>query len=561
MEPQNRRMFLTRSGGAALAGTLAAGRPIGAQQPDTKQSQRSFAPPSRKVIYNWDGAPHGYSDFPQSLDQFLDKTFAPLKDTQVGALFWCVGEHEATWNSRNLPIVGDSQQRVYRSARSMRHNESIRAMIERGENPFAAMVERGHELGIDVFVSIRMNDNHFLGLQLDEMPDAELEGLTQLRKDHPEWCLGSEQAPPWFAASWNMAVPEVREHRFQYIREALAQADWDGVELDWQRHGFHLPADDSWRLRYALTDLQRAVRQHTDGIGHQRKRPVAVAVRVATTLESCRHIGYDLETWIQEGLCDIITAGGGAGSDPGIEVEDFLKLIEGTPIQFYGGFDGGFWGTHAGLRPYQDWQHDWFRGTAQGYWARGAHGMYVFNWHANERTRRELLTQIGGPDTLRGTNKVFAAIHRHVRRSGDWARADLNDRIHGQTPVALHRTLSGAGPVFRIGIFDDAPRESVEQRLKQIDLRIKLEHFSSTDQVHVALDGRTLSQPDVRNAPAEDPDNPSDVDESSWLVWRLDPADAGPGEHRVQVRLLKRDPRIRPPLIVQHVEFQVQYHS
>lgn len=45
------------------------------------------APPRYRIIYNWDGAPHMYSDYPQSVDQFLDKTFAPLVDTQVDALF------------------------------------------------------------------------------------------------------------------------------------------------------------------------------------------------------------------------------------------------------------------------------------------------------------------------------------------------------------------------------------------------------------------------------------------------------------------------------------------
>ncbi|MCH2213130.1 MAG: hypothetical protein MK110_17630 [Fuerstiella sp.] len=561
MRPQNRKTFLSRSPGGVLAASLVFLHCLTAQSAEQRSQQRRPAPPQYQVIYNWDGAPHGYSDFPQSLEQFLDKTFAPLKETQVEALFFCVGEHEATWNSESLPTVGDNQHRVYSSANAMRHNENIRAMIERGENPYAAMVRRGHELGIDVYVSIRMNDNHFRGLQLDELSNADLDGLTQLRRDHPEWCLGADQAPPWFAASWNMAIPEVREHRFEYIQEALALADWDGVELDWQRHAFHLPADDAWRLRYVLTDLQRAVRQHTSRIADKRNKPFPVAVRVATTLESCRHIGYDLETWIREDLCDIITAGGGAGSDPGVEVENFLNLVQGTPVRFYGGFDGGFWGTHDGLKPRDEWQRDWFRGTSQGYWARGAHGMYVFNWHANERTRRDLLTQIGSQQTLRGTNKVFSAVHRLIRDTGDWARADLHDRINGETPVALYPTLTADGPVFRIGIFDNVSQGSSAQRLQQIDLRIKLDHFVSSDRVQVKLDGLTLGQPDIRNAKAEDPLNPSDVDESSWLVWPLDPAAAEPGIHQVQVRLQKRDPRIRPPLVVQHVEFHVKYDS
>ena len=139
--------------------------------------------------------------------------------------------------------------------------------------------------------------------------------------------------------SWNMAIPEVKEHKLSYIREACLQADWDGVELDWQRHPFHVPENYGYRLRYALTDLQRAVRRMADDIAEQRGRPFYVAARVATTLESCRNIGYDVERWAEEGLADIIIGAGGSGTDPGFEVGEFKALTEGTNIRLYGGFD------------------------------------------------------------------------------------------------------------------------------------------------------------------------------------------------------------------------------
>ena len=43
-------------------------------------------PPDYRIIYNWDGAPHGYSPAPQSMEEFLEKVYAPLEETQVGAL-------------------------------------------------------------------------------------------------------------------------------------------------------------------------------------------------------------------------------------------------------------------------------------------------------------------------------------------------------------------------------------------------------------------------------------------------------------------------------------------
>ena len=131
-------------------------------------------------------------------------------------------------------------------------------MLERGEDPIRAIVDRGHEMGLHVYASVRMNDNHFDGMRPDEMASSDHGELTRLRVEHPEWLLG-ERTSEWFALSWNFAVPEVREHRLAHVEELCERYDWDGVELDWQRHAFHLPRDEAYRLRYVLTDVQRAV--------------------------------------------------------------------------------------------------------------------------------------------------------------------------------------------------------------------------------------------------------------------------------------------------------------
>ena len=188
--------------------------------------------------------------------------------------------------------------------------------------------------------------------------------------------------------------------------------------------------------------------------------------------------------------------------------------------------------------------------------------MYVFNWHANERIRRDLLTRIGDSQTLKRTDKVFAAVHRLVApHDGKWGGADLHDRILGETPVTLYRTLTDEGPSFHVSIHDHVVQEAKAGRLKSVDLRIELQKFSPADRVQVILDGKTLGEPAVRTAAREGAHKPSDVSQNSWLVWPLDPHKAEQGAHEVQIRLLKRDPRIKPPLVVQSVEFHVSYTS
>ena len=530
-----------------------------ARPTDSPTRAQRQPPPPYRIIYNWDGAPHEYSQYPQSMEQFLDKVYAPIRDTQVGALFWCLGTHEATWPSEALEMVGASMGRVYDTVRSMRDAENIRAMLDRGEDPYGAMVARGRELGVHVFASIRMNDNHFWGLSVEDMPDTVRYGLTRLRKDHPEWCLGDD-APGWSATSWNMAVPEVREHILRLITEACHLAEWDGVELDWQRHALHLPAEQQYRLRYTLTDLQRAVRTMTDEIAKERGRPFPVAVRIATTLEGCRRVGYDIETWAKEGLCDIVVPGGNSGTDPTVEVEAFKELFDGTGIQLYPGYD--FHGRQEARRliSTQEWRVAWFRALSAGFWDRGADGIYIFNWHANAVMRRPELTTTGDPATLRRTDKVYSAVYgEKAPRTSLRVGADADDRIYGDTPVALYRTVTGDGPRFQVPVYDHVGEEASAGVLDRVELHIELEHYSTQDEVQVTLDGEQLGAHVVRNATAEDLDSPSDVDENSWLVWRLAPERADYGPHEVQVKLVKRDPRLRPPLVVAQVDLHIRY--
>ena len=372
-------------------------------------------------------------------------------------------------------MVGDTVGRVYGTVRSMRDTENLRAMLERGEDPYTAMVDRGRELGIDVWNSIRMNDNHFWDIDsLEAMQTSKSQGLTDMRRQHPEWCLGDD-APNWCTTSWNMAIPEVREHKLDLIEQACRLADWDGVELDWQRHAFHLPGKHEYRLRYALTDLQRAIRRMTDAIAEERGRPFPVAVRVGATLEACRNIGYDIETWANEGLCDIIIGGGNSGTDPCFETEEFLSLVEGTNILVYPGYDFESRQAANRLIPHSEWRNWWFAAMSQGHFERGAHGIYAFNWHAGATTRRESLTSIGSPETLRRKNKAYTAIQRSIANNPLREDAERDDRLYGEVPVTLYRTLTHDGPTVNIPVYDD-----VETEAASVQLLIELEHFSPT---------------------------------------------------------------------------------
>ena len=65
----------------------------------------------------------------------------------------------------------------------------------------------------------------------------------------------------------------------------------------------------------------------------------------------------------------------------------------------------------------------------------------------------------------------------------------------------------------------------------------------------------------IQQLAEDDPNDPADVSENKWLVWTLDAEQAAKGDHQVKVILVNRDSRIRPPLIVNHLEIHVRYEG
>jgi hypothetical protein len=510
-------------------------------------------PPKYQIIYNWDGDLHAWDEVPQSTESFLSTVFAPVQDTQVGVLSWCVDGYAARWDSQVAELEGDVLEGRYDSAASYRLAENIRLALERGEDPNRALVQRARELGLHAYASIRMNDNHFGGAQLADLADLRHPEVTQTRRQHPEWLLG-EQTSEWFALSWNLEVPQVRDHRLAYIEKVCRHCDWDGVELDWMRHPFHLPQDDAYRLRYVLTDMQRSVRQLADDIAALRGRPFYVTARVASSLEMCRQVGFDLPVWIEEGLVDILIPAGAAMTDPSIDVGAFRDLCRGTDVLVYPGLDGGLANPRLSVPEMYRIDEAITRAIAANYHAAEADGIYLFNWFADARARRELLTTIGSPQTLQRRDKTYAATHRVVVRQGEWRGAYRIDRLLGEVPVRLKSTRTGEGPTITIQVADDLQRDAPER----LELRLRLEEWVAGDAVCLMWNGAELPDPEIRYIPALPPSF-ARVSDAVWQCYSLRPDQVPAGIQKAQVVLRQRNDKMAGDIVLTDVELAIHF--
>ena len=107
-------------------------------------------------------------------------------------------------------------------------------------------------------------------------------------------------------------MPEVRQH-YHSIVEELVSFGVDGVELDFFRHPAFFRREEAFTNRYLMTDFIRRCRASLDAAGAARSPPtrLQLVLRVPDSIALCLSLGLDVGAWIDEGLVDIVAAGGG----------------------------------------------------------------------------------------------------------------------------------------------------------------------------------------------------------------------------------------------------------
>lgn len=114
-----------------------------------------------------------------------------------------------------------------------------------GGDLVADFVAHCRKVGVDPFISLRLNDYHlveFLDTPAGKVPPSVSEiAIDRFRREHPQWRLKKVDSPykrinP--ARDYNVmnfAEPQVRERFLAFVKEICAY-DIDGLEIDFMRH-------------------------------------------------------------------------------------------------------------------------------------------------------------------------------------------------------------------------------------------------------------------------------------------------------------------------------------
>jgi hypothetical protein len=164
------------------------------------------------------------------------------------------------------------------------------------------------------------------------------------------------------------------------VQEVLDAYEVDGLEYDYLRwcHLFH-PGEGAAHAPL-LNDFTRQTRKLLDEAAQRRGcGRLLFGVRVPQILGECEYLGFDLATWIQEGLIDYVVPSDFMHTDTNLRTEDFVRLTEGTDCQVYPAIhprismDGP--NEHYRLMNLAN-----FRAAAQNFYAFGAAGLSPYNY-------------------------------------------------------------------------------------------------------------------------------------------------------------------------------------
>lgn len=230
-------------------------------------------------------------------------------------------------------------------------------------------VERCKEVGINPWISIRMNDCHWSFTETSVMrSEFYYEALEK------GWVLGDEYG--YYRICFNYKIPEVREKMLSYIREQLLRYDVYGLELDYLREVkyFRDMTDNLEECLSAMTEFISSVRELTKEISLIHGHEIKLLVRLPRDLEQCKKLGFDAEVWAERKLVDVIVPSPRFSSnDSGMPMEEWKTRI--TNAEVCSGLE-----TMMSLAKNSSISStEICTGLAASYLAQGSDGMYLYN--------------------------------------------------------------------------------------------------------------------------------------------------------------------------------------
>ena len=417
------------------------------------------------------------------------------------------GDNIENWNpdeDSSTPSVGGMSMSDVE-----RLHANLAAVVDDGHDLMKIYIDRARELELGMFASFRMNDVH---VNLEDRGwygrSAQKLERTDLLMGHPVWS-GDTHAVKWgFSWRWDYAEEEVRQRFLGLMDETLTRYDFDGLELDFGRSPPLFQIGERFKNIPTLTEFMRKaqgiVRRHESEKG----REIKLIARVPVSIDAGLEMGFDIETWIREGLMDAVILGSPSYAMQRIDIERAVKAAEQSKVLVYTGFDSS---THA-VSPQGGYERNpitVLRASALNGYKQGAAGVHLFNYGYRGHRQRPVpegtemvakpvgtdlrgyftpsdlqdMKNLGDAKALEKLDRCYHAETRAMNTAGDYP---------AQVPMMLSLVGRGAGPAhaIEIRVDDDISAGLAEGRIKKTELRLRLTHTQkSFDRIRCEVNG------------------------------------------------------------------------
>lgn len=457
--------------------------------------------PDFGVIYN-DDADLAYvvPDRARS-EALLRENIAALADTPVKTLVYCLGMGGdlMLYNTKVASQVGwrhapDEKPGSFMAKRM----ENARICIEQGADAVRTAGEQAKAIGLFFVPSLRMNDAHFMA-----NPDAHAMTGEFWFKHREEYTIKDSPLPfqPAYGNLLDYSHPEVRQHRLDTAFEAIDRNQdlIDGFELDFNRFQVFFPKGKAADGAPKITEMVRQVRARLDHVAQQQKRPLYLFVRIPPSLADSRFAGLEVDTWIREGLVDVVSPAQIMTLAGDMPIRDLLELGKRHGVKIYPSlYPRTSWRlpfpeTNSANRYHyaqvsREATLDEIRAAAANYFALQADGFYLFNFYnafGSLRPQSESLYRVfrdlARPENLRGQPKVYVVTKSYYNDGpGSYA--------YGKQ---LPSSLAGSAPLVLTLPVAENPADTAFP-LKQCELRLGLRGVSADAVMVVTLNGKEV---------------------------------------------------------------------
>lgn len=163
-----------------------------------------------------------------------------------------------------------------------------RELLSKGIDIYKFAIERIRETNCQVFMSLRMNDAHYIeNVAINSSFALKNNSVHTIEKD---------------GRNLDFSQEAVQNYYYSYIKELLNDYSIDGIEMDWLRHPTVLSNEK--RLDFSIIgNYMKRVRALISSYN----KKASLAVRLLSSEEENLAKGFDVCSWIADGSVDILT--------------------------------------------------------------------------------------------------------------------------------------------------------------------------------------------------------------------------------------------------------------